>query len=325
MVYLPSLQNGYVNWDDNVNIYDNPSITAITNWENFFESAKRIFTTDVIGNYNPLAILSFAFEKMLYGLDNPEWWHLSNIILHLICVLLIFRIALALGLKLLPAAFCALLFGIQPMRVESVAWLTERKDVLYGSFYLLALYYYIKSVKLSFQKSYFLIIHLSFILALLSKIQAVTLPLSMLLVDYYFDRKLSMKLIYEKWSYFLLSLMFGILGIYFLGGQGTLEINEAYSLSIRAYFGSYAYMVYLIKSMVPYEMVPAYPFPDTLDWTYYVSMVFALAILGSTYFFFLKKKKVLLFGLLFFTFNIMFLLQLLSAYGKMERLYGLMF
>ncbi len=127
---------------------------------------------------------------MLYGLDNPEWFHLTNIILHLICVLLVFRIALALGLQLIPAAFCALLFGIHPMRVESVAWVTERKDVLFGSFYLLALYYYIKSVKSSSRKRYFLIILSSFILALLSKIQAVVLPLSMLLVDYYFGRKL---------------------------------------------------------------------------------------------------------------------------------------
>ncbi len=313
MAYLPSLQNGFVNWDDNFNIYQNPHITNISTWESFVESVKGIFTTGVNGNYNPLSILSFAFEKMIYGLDNPEWWHLDNIILHLICVLLVFRIALALGLKLIPAAFCALLFGIQPMRVESVAWITERKDVLFGSFYLLALYYYIKSVKLSFRKRYQLIILASFILALLSKIQAVALPLSMLLVDYYFDRKLSMKLVYEKWLYFLLSLITGIVGIYFLRVIGALE-NEIFPPYFkRMFLGSYSYIVYIIKSVVPYRMVPAYFYPDEIGWMVYASMVPALSIIGLIYYFFLQKKKVIVFGLLFFTFNIMFLLQIISA------------
>jgi len=162
IVYLPSLQNGFVNWDDNANVYENFHIINISDWGNLLDHVKGIFTTPVLGGYHPLAILSFAFEKIIYGLDNPQWWHLDNIILHLISVLLVFRIALALGLELIPAAFCALLFGIHPMRVESVAWITERRDVLYGTFYLLALYYYIKFVSLPFRKRYFLIILFSF-------------------------------------------------------------------------------------------------------------------------------------------------------------------
>jgi tetratricopeptide (TPR) repeat protein len=225
----------------------------------------------------------------------------------------VFRIALALGLKLLPAAFCALLFGIHPMRVESVAWITERKDVLYGTFYLLALYYYIKSVKLSFQKRYVFIILLSFTLALLSKIQAVVLPLSMLLVDYYFYRKLSMKLIYEKWLYFLLSLVTGIAGIYLLRAHGSLENAEHLSFFGKILVGSYAYVVYFLKSVVPYNMVPFYTYPDKIGWIFYGSMAFALSILSSIFYFFKIKKRAWVFGLLFFTFNIMFLLQILSA------------
>jgi len=312
IAYLPSLQNGFVNWDDQINIYENPHIINISDWESFFENVKGIFTTHVMGNYNPLSILSFAFEKMFYGLDKPELMHLNNIILHLICVLLVFRIVLALGLELIPAAFCALLFGIHPMRVESVAWITERKDVLFGSFYLLALYYYIKSVRSTFRKRYSLVILISFILALLAKIQAVALPLSMLLVDYYFDRKLSLKLVYEKWLYFLLSLITGIVGIYFLRVDGGIESNGAFSFD-RIFIGSYSFMVYIIKSIVPYELVPVYSYPAEINWIFYVSILPALAILGSVYYFFLKKRKGLVFGLLFFTFNIMFLLQILGA------------
>lgn len=312
-VFLPSLQNKFVNWDDNLFVYENQYVTDISSWGGFLGNAKGIFASTVAGGYTPLVILSFSFEKMLYGLDSPSWWHLNNIILHLINVLLVFRIAQALELKLIPAAFCALLFGIHPMRVESVAWIAERRDVLYGAFYLFALYYYIKSVKLSFQKRYLLLIISSFILALLSKIQAVALPLSMLAVDYYFNRKLSPKLVFEKWLYFLLSFGIGLLGLYLLNRVGVDEVNEYYPLSKRIFFGSYAYVIYLMKSIFPYEMLPLYPFPRfyaTTGWFFYVTMLLVLSVLGATYSFFLKKNRVVVFGLLFFTFNVMFVLQI---------------
>jgi tetratricopeptide (TPR) repeat protein len=308
LVYIPSLQNGFVDWDDHGYILSNPHINKISTWESFLQNTKEIFSTAVGGAYTPLTVMSFVFENFIYGVEKPKFWHLNNIILHLICVLLVFRISLALGLKIIPASFCALLFGIHPMRVESVAWVTERKDVLYGSFYLLALYYYIKSVKLTFRKRYLLIILTTFILALLSKIQAVVLPLSMLLVDHFFDRKLSLKLFYEKWFYFILSLVTGLVGIYFLNVAGGFEVNHPPPLFKNLLMGSYSYVAYIIKSIVPYKMVPLYPFPKYFDWTFYVSMILSLLILGSTCFF-IKKEKKLTFGILFFTFNIIFLLQ----------------
>ncbi len=313
VIYLPSLNNGFVNWDDQVNIYENPYITGISNWGNFLENVRGIFSTHVAGNYNPLPILSFAIEKILYGFDHPGLFHLNNIILHLICVFLVFRIASALGLKLLPAIFCALLFGIHPMRVESVAWVTERKDVLYGTFYLIALHYYIKSVKFSLKTRYSLIILASFILALFSKIQAVSFPLSMVLVDYYFGRKLSLKLVYEKWLYFSFSLVTGIVGLYLLRVDGGIQNNTLFSFFERLFIGSYSYIVYLIKSLFPYRMVPVYPYPATLGWEFYASLLPAIGILTLICHGIIKQQKEIVFGLLFFTVNIMFMLQILGA------------
>jgi tetratricopeptide (TPR) repeat protein len=310
MVYLPSLQNGFVNWDDHAFVYENPHINFISSYRDIFKNAKEIFTTDVLGGYTPLVTFSFAFEKILYGLESPGWWHLTNIILHLTCVLLVFRIALALGLELVPAAFCALLFGIHPMRVESVAWISERRDVLYGVFYLLALYYYIKSVQLSFQKRYFFIILTCFILSLLSKIQAVSLPLSMLLIDYYFGRKLSLKLIYEKWFYFLLSFVIGLVGLFFLKDSPVSKYNADYPFGERIFLASYTYVLYLIKSFLPYKMVPFNPFPEKITWMFYASTAFVLPALGATYYFFKKNNRIFVFGLLFFTFNTIYVFQL---------------
>lgn len=313
IVYLPSLQNGFVNWDDGPNIYENPNILSISSWSSFLTSVGGIFASHVIGNYNPLPILTFAFEKLFYGFDRLWLWHLDNILLHLACVLLVFRIALALGLKRIPAAFCALLFGIQPMRVESVAWLTERKDLLYGSFYLFGLYYYIKGVSKGSRKRYELLVLASFVLALLSKIQAVVFPLSMLLVDYYFDRKMSLHLVWEKWFYFVLSLITGVVGVYILKHHGSVEVNQYYPFWQRSFLASYAYVLYIIKSVIPYRLTPIYPEPFEMYWWFYVSMAPALAVFAAMYLFFRKQRKVLVFGLLFFTFNIMFLLQFLGA------------
>jgi hypothetical protein len=80
IVYLPSLGSGFVDWDDGGIIYKNPNIINVVNWGTFFRSAKEIFTSyDANGNYNPLALISFALEHMLYGLDSPGWWHLNNV------------------------------------------------------------------------------------------------------------------------------------------------------------------------------------------------------------------------------------------------------
>ena len=114
----------------------------------------------------------------------------------------------------------------------------------------------------------------------------------MLLVDYYFDRKLSMKLIYEKWFYFLLSFITGIAGIYFLRIDGSLGASHNYfSIFQRIFIGPYSFVIYFIKSLLPYKMVPIHPFPNPDSWNFYASLVIAPSIIGSTYFFYHTHKK----------------------------------
>ena len=142
LAFTSSLNNQFVNWDDDVNIVENEN-TYRLDWQH----VKAIFTSDVIGNYNPLPILTLAIERHFVGLEGTWLYHWTNLFLHLFCVYFVFRIAKQLGIGVWAAAFCALLFGIHPMRVESVAWVTERKDVLFAAFYLPALYLYIKYVQ----------------------------------------------------------------------------------------------------------------------------------------------------------------------------------
>jgi tetratricopeptide (TPR) repeat protein len=307
IAFFPSLSNGFVNWDDNLNIYENRAIETLD-----AAHVKTIFSTTIIGNYNPLPILTFAIEKHFVGL-NPRLFHIDNLILHLICVFLVFWLLRLLKLSTLPAMFGALLFGIHPMRVESVAWMTERKDVLYGTFYLGALVAYVRYLQTNYARKYYLIALALFAFALFAKIQAVALPLSFLALDYYFKRPLRFKLLVEKTPFFVMSVAVGGLGIYLLSKAESLKEHGGFTLVDRLLIGAYSLWVYLGKLFVPYPLSPVYPYPAKLTAAYYIAPVGVLALAGFLWQAHRRGYHALVFGSAFFFVNIMFLLQVLGA------------
>jgi protein O-mannosyl-transferase len=302
IVFYPSVKYDFVNWDDDVNITENLNVT------NF--DINGMFTQSVIGGYNPLSVLSLAID---YKLAKGEPWlfHFNNLLLHLLCSLLVFILLKKLGVSFLVSFLVAFLFGIHPMRVESVAWITERKDVLFAFFYLLSIVLYVEFLKKK-KWIFYLISVAIFILSLLSKIQAVSLPLSLLLIDYWLNRKFNLKLILEKLPFFVLSLITGLAGIYFLRQQGSLETGETFPFHQRLFIGSYSFMVYILKSIYPYKLSALHPYTKNLDVTYYLSMIPAILIAMIPVFSF-RKNKFITFGILFFIVNIAFLLQVLGA------------
>ncbi len=310
ITFWPSLSNDFVNWDDDVNILDNKNLEV-------FDAAhiKYIFTERVMGGYNPLTIFTFALEKHFFGLD-PFVFHLDNLLLHLVCVFFVYRLLLLLKLSTTASVIGALLFAIHPMRVESVAWATERKDVLFGAFYLAAMFTYIRYLQRKERKQLFYTLTLVlFVFSLFSKIQAVALPLSLLAIDYYFRRPLKQKLIMEKLPFFALSLLIGGLGIYFLTEADTIKDSEVayYNFFQRLLIGAYSLIVYLVKFVFPYEMSPLYPYPKSLNWAFYAAPLGAFGFFYLMYRAFQKNWRPLLFGLAFFFVNIVFLLQVLGA------------
>ncbi len=316
--FYSAIDNKFVNWDDDRNFYENELVTTITK-DNFWTNTKAIFSSGVIGNYNPLPIWTFAIEKLQFGLDHPSNWHLNNVLLHLICVFLVYRLIILLGIGWRGALITALLFGIHPMRVESVAWVTERKDVLFGAFYLGAMVQYVK-FKHDGKQIRWLWIFLLFILSLLSKIQAVSLPLSLLAIDYFMDKKWSFddfkRLIVQKIPLFLLSLGFGILGIYFLNKFGSLSTNEDithFNLFQRIFLGAFSFIIYIVKAVIPYRLSPLYPYPAEFPWYFYPAILIAPVVLYVLYRSYIKEQKALVFGVVFFIVNIIFMLQILGA------------
>ncbi|MBK7525239.1 MAG: tetratricopeptide repeat protein [Saprospiraceae bacterium] len=312
--FYNTLKNGFVNWDDDKNFLEHPAIQNLTRAD-FWEATKYIFTNNVIGNYNPLANWTFAIEKVWFGFEQPKYWHLNNVILHSICVLLVFKIGHKLGLNLLSSFLLALLFSIHPMRVESVAWITERKDVLFGVFYLGAMYQYISWVKDN-KNIRWVFIYLFFILSLFSKIQAVSLPLSLLAVDYFLRDKLNWGHVFSKIPLFLLSTFFGILGVYFLKEYGSIENATSgtdYNFIQRLFIGAFSFTIYLVKFVFPFRMSPLYPYPHEIPWYFYVSIIILPVVLFGLWWAYKNKHKAVFFGLIFFIVNIVFLLQILAA------------
>ena len=312
IAFLPSLSNQFINtWDDNTYVTDNSQITQL-NWENI----KGFFTTQNEGTYVPIPLLSWAVEYKLFGL-NPFPYHLNNLLLHLLCTLLVFYFLFLLRLPLVYAALGALLFGIHPMRVESVAWVTERKDLLFSMFYLGSMITYIKYIISKNKKPMFFFLTLFlFVLSLFSKIQAVALPLSLFLLDYFLDRPFKLKLLWEKIPFFLLSLIFGLTGYLILQHTGNVDIHDKLTLFERIIIGLYSLSAYIVKLIVPLNLSIFYPYPiafgESLPVWYYLNLILlfgiALLVFLTTY-----KTKSIVFGFLFFLFNVVFLLQFVRA------------
>ena len=305
LIFKPAINYDYVNWDDDVNVTQNPNVQHLD-----AASVRDMFTGTVIGGYTPLTTLSFALDKQYIG-DSPSAHHLINILLHLLCTALVFFFIRSLGMDLFVSGLVALLFGITPMRVESVAWITERKDVLYSVFYFAALLLYVSYVKSRKLVFYFLAL-IAFILSLFSKIQAVALPLSIVLIDYYFDRRFIAKQLLNKIPFFILSLAFGLAGMLLLNKAGSLETGTILPLYQRIFIGSYSLLVYIIKGIVPYELSAIYPFPSQLSFVHYASMAVVL-ILGYLIWKIKRYRAEIVFGSLFFFFNVVFMLQVVGA------------
>jgi protein O-mannosyl-transferase len=314
IAFFPTLQNDFVNWDDDVNILKNTDLEGSLT----FSKCKDIFTHTIMGGYNPFSILTFALEKAVFGIENwAKVIHTNNLLLHLGVVYLVYRLVLRMNFNVWTAIFTALLFGIHPMRVESVAWATERKDVLLGIFYFLAIIEYIKYLKSNdnaFNKN-IILIYLFFILALFSKIQAVSLPLTLLAFDYFFDKNLKKSLL-EKIPFFILALLWGGMSLWFLKAAKTIQFEGDtvhFSFLERLGIAGYTYLIYLVKCIYPYIMTAVYPYPAKIPIYFYAGTLLGFATLGFIYHQYLKQNKLIVFGFVFFIFNFMFVSQIVGA------------
>jgi protein O-mannosyl-transferase len=248
IVYFRATQNDFTFWDDPSQVSENTDIRALT-----FENIKTMFSKYYVNMYQPLTTLSFAIEYHFAGL-NPTVYHTTNVILHLFNLVLVFFLVSRLAKNTTVGLVAACLFGIHPMHVESVAWITERKDVLYAFFYLGALIFYLRYINGKQQKYYWSTLAF-FLLSLFTKSAAVTFALVVVLVDWYENRKFDKRLILEKIPFFILALIFGIISIYSQTGLDSGNIiGGKYSIPQRPFLAAYALVFYVSKLFIPINL-----------------------------------------------------------------------
>jgi protein O-mannosyl-transferase len=306
VAYIPALRAGFVNWDDDDYVKNNVLIKS-------FSYLPQLLTTPLQGNHHPLTMFTLAVNYAISGLD--AWsYHLFNLIFHLVDCYLVFRLAFLLSNKNTIIAFTtAVLFAIHPMHVESVAWVSERKDVLYTMFFLAGLISYTKYVDTGSRKQYILSIVL-LIFSLISKPAAVIFPVTLFCVDLLRRRKFDTKLIVEKIPFFILAFGMGLLTYLTQKKAGTTG-EELFGMGTRIMMGFYGVMMYFLKMIAPFGLSAFYPFPvvnEQLPAEYFVAPIFLFAFIALAIIFW-KKNPVIPFGILFYLANLALVLQVLPV------------
>jgi hypothetical protein len=299
---FPMLFNEFTNWDDEYYVVNNQMLRG--------PDLKAIATTQVLGNYHPLTILSYAFNYAISKLD-PFSYLLVNYLFHITNTLLVFYFIWQISDKnKYIALFVALVFGVHPMHVESVAWVAERKDVLYTFFFLLSLIQYWRYLSSGKKKNLWICFGL-FVLSLLSKPAAIVLPLVLLLLDYWKGRQFTWKMIIEKIPFLAFSLLFGIITVGIQSKSAMIGLH-VFSLTDRLLFACYVLMTYFYRFFFPYPLSAFHPFPMTNFPGYAIlySPIFVVVLLAAFWFF--RKNKVFVFGMLFYIVNLLLVLQILS-------------
>jgi len=314
MIYYPSMNNQLTNWDDNLYVTENPAIKTL-HGDSIGYTLQHTFTSFKNGNYHPLTMLSYCVEYSLFQLD-PKPYHVTNLIFNILNSLLVLLFVLLLTKQRTTAFITAMLFAIHPMHVESVAWVSERKDVLYTFFSLLSLCFYLLYTSTHKRKVFYYILALfAFVLALLSKAMSVVVPVIFILADYFSGRKFTVKSLLEKVPFLALSLLFGIISIPAQQSFNAVGDLTNYNFLLRFLFVTYELVIYLWKAVLPINLTAFYSYP----FKPYPLIVYAspglIAVLVLLIFLSKRYGRDIIFGFGFFIVSLVMVLQLLPVGG----------
>ena len=293
--FLPAVTGAFLNWDDNVNFQDNPTFRGGSSWERW----GAAMTSTRFGHYIPLTRLSWSLNHALSGM-RPWSYHLANVLLHAGNAALAYLIARRLleagagrrglegqaaGAVSAAAAAAALLWSLHPLRVEPVAWITGRADVLCGTFVLLAIWLYLEAVAgegPDASRGRLTASAASLAAGILSKGVAVTLPAVLLVLDVYPLRRLGrlglVRLLREKAAHFAVSAAGAILIVIALEQGAQLTRPESYGVIARIAVAAYSFCIYPLRFFWPLSLSPLYEMPSQVSLS---ETRFGLAMVGG--------------------------------------------
>ena len=259
LVFGQTIRYDFVNFDDNEYVYGNPNITSGLT----IQGAVRAFSRTHAGNWHPLTTLSHMLDCQLWGLRGGGH-HFTNVVLHTIAVVLLFLVLEQMTGAIWRSAFVAAVFAIHPLRVESVAWISERKDVLSAVFFMLTLGAYLRYTR-SPSFSRYLTMSVLFALGLMSKPMLVTVPFVLLLLDYWplnrlTGRASTKQLMFEKVPLLAISVASGLATLW--AQRSSMARVEQLSLISRITNGLITCVIYLKQMIWPAHLAVFYPHPE---------------------------------------------------------------
>lgn len=299
IIFLPILDAGYAPTDDWVMLKSYSG--ALKNISFNFNYIVNTFKNAHEGLYHPLVTLSYSLEITVFGFV-PAMFHFDNIVLHIINVILVFIIFLKLSRHFWFSFIITALFALHPTRVEVVAWISARKDLLYSFFYLLSVLFYIKTYDSNKTKTFITLSIVMFLLSCLSKSMAVTLPFVLYLIDLYTNnfnkRKIKIYLLYM-----LVTVIFIFITLkthYVDFSQEEFTLFNHFINFINAHFNI---LFYLDKLLLPINLYCMYPYFYNMFSMPPAFILYSPAVLYLLIFFSflsLKKTKVFFYGFIFF-------------------------
>ncbi len=285
-VFAQTLGHGLVNYDDPVYVSENPHIQAGLNWRSLFWAFTHVHSH----NWHPLTTMSHMLDCQLFGFK-PGAHHFVNVLLHTASAVLLFLLLEQATRSpnwtgiIWRSAFVAAVFAVHPLHVESVAWVSERKDVLSGFFFMLTLlsyFHYTREPKVS----RYLIMSILFACGLMSKPMLVTLPAVLLLLDYWplnrFEQSSALKLVLEKIPLFILSIGSAVATLIAQRG-GIVQIGHL-PLTWRAANAASVYLIYVWQMIWPANLATIYPHPGRLPvWETACAVALLVLITGGAF------------------------------------------
>jgi hypothetical protein len=301
-VYFNVQYYEFVNYDDPSYVTENQIVKSGLNWS----SILWAFTTTHYANWHPLTWISFMFDYEIFRLKAGAY-HWNNLLLHLFNSVLLFLV-----LKRITGAFwqsfaVAALFALHPLHVESVAWISSRKDVLSALFWFLTIYTYALYIEKPLFYRYILVF-LIFSLGLMTKPMLVTLPFVLLLIDYWPLRRFQIGQIntrdlnpfYEKIPFVILSIASCIITFYAQKSSQAVATWESLSLQTRISNAFASYVKYLLKTFWPLDLAVFYPHPGVLPLEELFVFIVLLVLITVMVLYFIRDYPYLFIGWLWY-------------------------
>ena len=287
LVFGQTIRFGFVNYDDDRYVYKNPVVTSGLT----IHGIVWAFTHSHGNNWHPLTTLSHMLDCQLFGL-NAGAQHGVNVLLHTVAVLLLFFVLRDMTGSIWRSAFVAAVFAIHPLRAESVAWISERKDVLSGVFFMLTLGAYVRYARAPSIGRY-LAVSILFLLGLMSKPMLVTMPAVLLLLDYWplrraTDARQLVRLITEKLPLFLLAAIFCVMTIW--AQSAGIASSDKLPFVLRIENAIVSCVVYIWQTFWPVRLAAFYPHPEKALKIWQVALAFALLLSVSLSAIALRKR-----------------------------------